>query len=398
MPRKHYNISLVLGWHERYDHRIAVGIIKYAHQRGNWRLSGNEWLFRRRRPDSEQADGVIARITTREEHKRMLALGVPVVDIANAYEQLDMPRVVNDDFQTGAMAANHLLDKGYPHLAYVGIDEVSWSNTRKSGLLSVARERAAEEPHCHSVGLSWLKGEPSLSRLTKWLRQLPLPCGILAANDILGYRAGIAAEMDGIRVPDEIGIAGVDNDDVFCELSRPAMTSVSCDCEQIGMAAAAYLHRILSRGILSKDAPDRQFVIPPLGVVERRSTDIRFGRDAAVSDAKKFIVAHVADGINVSDVVQACNLSRRALERRFMKSEGHSLHHAIHETRLALAKTLMLSGKSAGEAGYASGFRTAQHFHHAFKKRFAMTPVEYRIQSVNSGKLRDAIPISMILE
>lgn len=374
MVQKRYNISLVLGWHERYDHRIAVGIIKFSHQRRNWRLSGNEWLFRRHHPAGQPVDGIIARITNREELKRIGSLGVPVVDIANAYERLDMPRVMNDDFNTGVMAGEHLLGKGYPRLAYVGIDEVSWSNTRKKGLFKVLEDARGGEPRCFSVGISWLKREPSLSGLTRWLRQLPLPCGIMAANDILGYRVGIAAALAGIRVPEELGIIGVDNDDVFCELSQPAMSSISCDCERIGMEAAAYLHRILS-----KEAPNRQFVIPPLKVVERQSTDIHVGRDIVVGEAKKFIAAHVADGINVSDVVTMCNLSRRALERRFLKSEGHSIHYAIHETRLALAKSLMLGGKSAGEASYASGFRTAQHFHHAFKKRFDMTPMQFLI-------------------
>jgi LacI family transcriptional regulator len=270
------------------------------------------------------------------------------------------------------MAAEHLLQKGYPHLAYVGIDEVSWSNTRKSGLLKVAESAKSDEPHIFSVGISWLQREPSLTGLTKWLRQLPMPCGIMAANDVIGYRVGVAAAMAGIRLPEELGIIGVDNDDVFCELSQPAMSSISCDCERIGMEAAAHLYRILSRG-----APAQQLVIPPLQVVERQSTDIFLGRDNLVNDAKKFIVAHVGDGINVSDVVTACNLSRRALERRFNKAEGHSIHHAIHEARLVLAKSLIVGGKSIGEASYAVGFRTAQHFHHAFKKRFDMTPMQY---------------------
>lgn len=354
-----------------------MGIIRFAHQKRNWRLSGNEWLFRHRHPDGQPIDGVIARITNREEHKRITALGVPVVDIANAYEKIGMPRVVNDDFETGAMAAKHLLAKGYPHLAYVGIDEVSWSLARKNGLLQVMRDTGGDKPHSLSVGISWLRREPSLAGLTKWLQRLPLPCGIMAANDILGYRIGIAAAMAGLGVPKQLGIIGVDNDDVFCELSEPAMDSISCDCERIGMEAASYLHRILS-----KEAPTRQMVVSPLGIVERQSTNILLGRDKVVSEAKKFIFAHVGDGIDVSDVVAACNLSRRALERRFQRVEGHTIHYAIHEACLDLAKSLMIDGMTAGEASYSSGFRTPQHFHHAFKKRFDMTPMQYLVSMV----------------
>lgn len=372
MARKIANISLVLGWNERYDHKIAVGIIKFSHQRKDWRLSGNEWLFRHKGPLGQKADGIIARITNREEHERLLSLGMPVVDIANAYADSDLPRALNDDVMTGSLAAGHFLDKGYPHLGYVGINETSWSNMRMAGMRAAIAGHSDPELYCYNVGLSWLKREPSLAGLAGWLGRIPRPCGILAANDILGYRVTIAAAMAGIRIPDQVGVVGVDNEDVFCELSNPTLTSISCDCETIGLEAASLLARILSG-----DRSNLHVVVPPLGIAERESTDLRFGRDPVVIAAKKFIYANAAKGINVNDVVAACSLSRRALERRFVKTEGRSLHDAILDVRLENARSLLASGKSASEAGYGSGFRTVQHFHYSFRKQFGMTPMEY---------------------
>ncbi len=372
MDRRTFNVSLVLGWNERYDHKVAVGIIKFAHRRKLWRLSGNEWLFRQKQSGRQKVDGIIARITNLEEHRRIVSLGVPVVDIANAYAESAMPRVLNDDILTGKLAAAHLKDKGFPHFGYVGIDETSWSNLRKIGMREAVREHSDAQLHCHSVGISWLKREPSLAGLTRWLKTIPLPCGILAANDLLGYRVSIAAEMAGIKIPQQLGVVGVDNDDVFCELSQPTLTSITCDCERIGMEAATLLGKILAG-----DSAPQQVVVPPLGIAERESTNIMFGKDRVVVAAKKFILANVGKGINVTDVVAACNISRRALERRFLKVEEKSLHEAIHTARLELAKDLLMAGKTVAETSYGSGYRTVQHFYHAFKDRFGMTPRDY---------------------
>ncbi len=103
MENKGYDISLDLGWNERYDHKVAIGIIKYARRRENWRVFGNEWLFRTNRPGEQSTDGIIARITDRDDLNRAMSYGVPVVDIANSYEGANLPSAANDDLLTGSV-------------------------------------------------------------------------------------------------------------------------------------------------------------------------------------------------------------------------------------------------------------------------------------------------------
>lgn len=370
MAGKSVNISLALGWNERYDHKIAVGVIKFSHQEKHWRLSGNDWLFRRNASHDQEPDGMIARITNREEHKRILSFGVPVVDIANAYADSELPRALNDDFATGVLATEHLMKKGYAHLGFVGINETSWSNMRMEGMRSMMAKGATQ--HCYNVGISWLKREPNINGLIRWLEKIPLPCGLLAANDLLGYRITVAAKLAGISIPSQLGVIGVDNDDVFCQLANPTLTSVACDCEGIGFQAANLLAKILSGTAVKVPV-----IVPPLGIVERESTNLRQGRDEVVAMAKNFIHMNIAKGINVNDVVAACSISRRALERRFHSREGCSLHSVIYDSRLEFARSLLAGGRNASEASRESGFRTVQHFHYAFKKKYDMTPKDY---------------------
>lgn len=373
MARKTVNITLALGWNERFDHRIAVGIIKYAREHDDLRLFGNDWLFQTPGGGPPRPDGIIARITSRDDLTRLQSFLVPIVDIANAYADTSMPRAVNDDALTGRLGGTHLLDRGYPHLAFVGVDGAEWSARRYAGVGEVLRDRdLPANPPLYEMGSPWLKRGHNLTGLVRWLKKLPLPCGVMAANDLVGYRVTLAAALAGLRVPDELGVIGVDNEDVYCELSQPALTSISSDCERIGREATHLLCQILNG-----EDPLRQVVIPPLAVAMRDSTDLVLSENKLIRDVRQFIRVNVGRGINVADVAASFPLSRRALEKRFKQETGNTLHEELMEIRLQRARDLLASGSNVAEAGYESGFRAIPHFYHAFKTRFKLTPLEY---------------------
>lgn len=373
MAKKQVNISLTLGLNDRYDQRVAIGVIKFSRTRPDWKLFGSDWLFQPGRHERDlRPDGIIARIANRRDLARLKAYKVPIVDIADSYDDSALPKVVNDDFATGHMAARHFHSQGFQHFAYVGIDGVSWSQKRADGMRQAIREAQGETLFTYGLGIAWLRREHSLAGLARWLRRLPLPCGLLAGNDLIGYRVGMAAAMTGLAIPDELAVMGVDNEEVFCELSQPPLTSIPCDCERIGWEAATLLAQILN-----DEDPLRQVVVPPLPVEARASTAIVIGEDDLVRDLKSFIRANAAKGINVADVAAAFPLSRRALEKRFKHAENRTIHGEIMTARLELSCRLLGSGASAAAAAYQSGFATVQHFYHAFKKRYNMTPMHF---------------------
>ncbi len=373
MPEKTLNISLALGWNERYDHKVAVGIIKFARQQENWRLLGNEWLLHNTARENEPVHGIIARINGRDHLRRLRSHRVPIVDVANAYAAAGLPQAVNDDFLTGRMAALHLLDKGFAHLAYLGVAEATWSDQRRQGMEEVLADRGRSELLLFNVANSWQRRLHHLTGISRWLKKLPLPCGIIAANDLLGYRLTLAAAAVGLRIPEDLAVVGVDNEDVYCHLAQPTLTSISCDCERIGQEAA----RLLA-GILNGEDPLRQVVVPPLQIDVRESSNIVLGVDRLTREVMNFIAANIKKGINVADVAAAFPLSRRALEKRFRHFCGKTLHQEITETRLERARQLLAAGESPAAASRQSGYQTIQHFYHAFKDRFGMTPIEYR--------------------
>lgn len=374
MTSRKFNISLALGFNERYDHQIAIGIIKFARTRPDWSLVGNEWLLRSTRGHRavRRPDGIIARITNHKSLRALMAHGVPIVDIANSYEHAGLPVVSNDDHLTGQMAGRHFVGKGFRHFAYVGTEEATWSKMRHEGLCRAVRDFQEEEPAVFNVGLSWLYRMFGLDGLARWLARLPRPCAVMAVNDLVGYRITMAARIAGLCIPDDIAVMGVDNEEVYCELSQPRLTSIACDCERIGMEAANLLAQLLDMS-----DPLRWMAIPPLGIDDKESTGIIIGQDPLIRAVKNFIRANVGRGINVADVASAFPVSRRTLEKRFRDAEDKTVHDELIGVRLDKARSLLRAGKSVNESCYASGFASVQYFYHSFKTRYGVTPAQF---------------------
>src|SRR6202042_2398690 len=82
--------------------------------------------------------------------------------------------------------------------------------------------------------------------LAKWLESLPKPVGILAANDSRAHHILEACRAFGLRVPEEVAVIGVNNDELLCQLSNPALTSIEHGTKRMGYEAAALLERLMS--------------------------------------------------------------------------------------------------------------------------------------------------------
>jgi hypothetical protein len=94
----------------------------------------------------------------------------------------------------------------------------------------------------------------------------------------------------GLRVPDEVAILGVDDDEFECKLSHPPLSSVKNPGVQIGYEAAALLDRLMAG---EKPEQVRVF-LPPLYVAARRSTETTALADPDVAMALIFIREHLS--------------------------------------------------------------------------------------------------------
>jgi LacI family transcriptional regulator len=186
-----------------------------------------------------------------------------------------------------------------------------------------------------------------------------------------------ACQLADLRVPDDVAIVGVDDDDLLCELGRPSLSSVALPSEQIGAEAAALLERLLH----GKPPPPGPILLPPREVVVRQSSDILAITDPDVAAAVRFIRNHGSRTIQVADVLEAVPVSRRGLEWWFRRIIRRGIWEEIRRVHLERGKTLLAGSElPMAEVARRAGFTDARQLSVVFRQETGLTPTAYRRQ------------------
>ena len=154
------------------------------------------------------------------------------------------------------------------------------------------------------------RGRTIAWKISEWLKSLPKPVCVFAANDDGAVYILQACKIAGLPVPEEVAVLGVDNDELVCNLSSPPLSSMELDFENAGFLAARHLDELMH-----KKAEHRVILVRPLEIIGRRSTDILVLDDEFVTRALVFIRANFQKPISTADVVDAACISRRELEK-----------------------------------------------------------------------------------
>jgi LacI family transcriptional regulator len=198
---------------------------------------------------------------------------------------------------------------------------------------------------------------------------------VLACDDDRGRQVLEACRAAKLQVPDDVAVVGVDNDELLCELSDPALSSVALDTEQAGYEAAELLHELMT----GRTRKARRILVAPTHVVVRRSTDTRATEDRDIARAVRFIQDNVVHSIGVDDVVEHVGCSRRTLELRFQKILGRSVNREIQEIRLDRAKQLLAeTDLTVSRIAEALAFGSSNYMIRLFRQRLNLSPIEYR--------------------
>jgi len=170
---------------------ILRGVARYVREHEQWALyhephgleeSVPQWLRR------WNGDGIIARIQTRRIGQALVATGIPVVDVLGVVPALPFPLVHVDNIAIAAMAAEHLLERGFRRFAFFGIEGENWSEQRYAGFCAAVAAVDANVPIYRLARdargrRSWERAE---DRIAHWIAALPKPAGVLLCSDQRG--------------------------------------------------------------------------------------------------------------------------------------------------------------------------------------------------------------------
>jgi LacI family transcriptional regulator len=385
MPRAIRRIALIYDARLAYDLKVMTGVAAYLQESGNYSVYIEENALKDQRlPDlrSWNGDGIVADFDHPAVAKAVAQSKLPVVGFGSGYgwyvQESSIPYFFTNNKAIATMAADHLLARGFRHFAYSGYAQTpinGWSEERKQAFGRHLNERGFScevyQPH-YKTSHRWASVQRSLG---KWLMSLPKPLGVMAANDNRARHVLEACRASGIRVPQDVAVIGVDNDELLCQLSSPPLSSVEQGAKRIGYNAAALLDQLMC----GNKPPQGRFVIDPSGIIIRESTDVLAIDDPAVARAMAFIQEHAFDGINVPDVVSATAISRSGLETRFGRALGYTVRTAIRQVQLERARRLISdTNLPLKQVAANTGFRSVQHMTTLFGKAFGRSPAKYR--------------------
>ncbi len=327
--------------------------------------------------------GIVARVETLEVAKAILAANVPTVllDVApRIISQLprlaQLSEISSDSEGAARLAAEHLLGCGFQNFAYVGVWERGWSERRETAFCSAVQDHGfaplVYPLPTSSTQRSW---ELDQAHLADWIRDLPKPVGIMACNDDRGRGVLEACRVAGVRVPDEVAVIGVDDDELFCELADPPLSSVALNAEHGGYRVAHLLDQLIRQKI----TVPQKLIVEPTQVVARRSTEIKLIGDREVGAVIDFIHRNRARDFTVNDVAAEIGISRRNLEVKFRRTTGRTILTEIQRIRLDHAKRMLRdTDLPIPQIAASSGYNSASYLTQVFRKEIGMTPAKYR--------------------
>ena len=264
----------------------------------------------------------------------------------------------------------------FAYLDWVSGTQCAWS--RERGQAFAALVASSGKPFFRFGG-EWSRADMVVSqhRIADWLKTLPRPCGLLAANDVTAELALSAAELAGISVPAELAVVGVDNDRLRCENTSPSLTSIEPDYAEAGRLAADLLKERLD----DPGAGLRQVVFAPDCLVRRCSTRALREAGVGICEAVERIRREACFGLTPADVLRDIPCSRRLAEQRFRQATGRSIGEEIVEARFARVFELLRNPTyPIGQIVSESGWESESYLKRAFKKRTGLSMREWRQQ------------------
>lgn len=382
-------LILLSDFTESFAYKILKGVLEYSRRHGAWVVSRMPPSYRERNGVAGvlewakfwEADAILGRFENEEEALAYRNAGMVV--FAQDYKERfsRVPSLSSDYIATGRMAAQFFVQKGYTSFAFVGYRDAFWSKERRMGFQHFLEEAG------YGNNLSIYEGQSiddvwfyEMPNLVAFLKNLPHGTAVFACDDNQGSRLTEICKVNDIKIPIQLAILGVDNDETVCSLSDPPLSSILLDVEQTAHDVAMQIAELLN-GTLT-EATD--VVGKPIKVVERISTDMITTDDPHVRAALKYIHEHATTEISVEDVLKQVPLCRRQFEKRFREATHLSVYKYILELRIArFAQALLLSEGNVKDIATDLGFLNYKSLSRQFKIITGLSPLRYREHNKN---------------
>ena len=279
------------------------------------------------------------------------------------------PCLLHDSAAEAKLAGEELLKLKCRSYAYIGTGKnLHWDRDRLAQFQKDVRAAGASVAVLPQTGLQ------------EAIVKLPKPCGILGTNDDCAIKAYHAATAAGFAIPDDVAIAGIDNDEMYCEAVSPGLTSAEPDFERAGYRLAQMLAEEIAKGGKGKRGRGKVESYGPLRLVRRGSTAVSSGTSPRIRRALEYIRRNACSpAIRLDRIIAEMGCSRRMGTLQFKKETGRTILAEIHEHRFEKACDLLSRTKLPISTVVAHcGYRSDAFIKKMFLARTGLTMREYR--------------------
>ena len=377
MKKKSYNVLAVYSLLNRAGREHFSGILDAMSEKRSWHLSTvrSGRFFTERdfvNENGEPYDGFILTLPGTDKAMTMLAKSCKPTVLVNITDKRLSARtsavasVWLDNADIGRCAAKHLLDRGkYRSAGYVHeFGCPFWSEERM-----MAFRRAMRHGGCETSVFD--DGPDFLSRLRRWVHELPKPAAVMACSDMRAADVIEACRAEGVAVPVQLAVVGVDNDIAEHERCGMGISSVDNNMRLMGIRAVREL-AFLFQHPNWKGRP-HEILIPVNKIVARESTARHDIGAHLVSAALSFIAAHYMHRLSPADVASQLGCSRQLADLRFVQSTGMTIHKAIEKARMEEVQKRIQSGKSVNAIVKSMQFTSSNQLYRIYKRHFGHT-------------------------
>ncbi|PAW75290.1 MAG: hypothetical protein B9S38_01915 [Verrucomicrobiia bacterium Tous-C4TDCM] len=375
------HVAVIIETSTQYGRNLIRGIARFGRLH-DWQLHFEYRGKTAAEPDwlaDFKGDGVITTSPDQRHSKALREQGMPVIDLQGTLvDPAGEHLIVDSDHRAvGRLAAEHFIEKGHRHFAYLGYSDQSVSREREIGFTETLAARG-HKPLCHHTPERKARTFEALHRGdAAFIASLPKPCALFCCWDEVGFRAVQSALEQGIAVPEDLAVLGVDNDPVFSSTSRIPLSSIDPDIIRMGFLTASWLAEMMEGTRLQKIKLER--LVPPKGLIVRQSTALDAIEDPLVRRFLEMLRQQRPGLLSIENLARDCHVSRRLLEQRVKAATGKTPRQLLSQTLVdAIQRFLSQTDYTLAHIADLLGFEHAERLSHLFRRQTGMTPGEYR--------------------
>lgn len=193
-----------------------------------------------------RADGAVVVLSGEPEVRRgyielLRSTHVPFVVFDELIDDRDVLTVRTAERDSSRQLTEHIISKGHERIAFIAA-RIPWAliEQRRLGYLDALEAASIEpDPRLQLFEATW-QAEGGRLMAEKLLTQRVRPTAIICGSDMLAVAAMSAVKRAGLKVPDDIAVAGF-NDFEFSSYTDPPLTTVRVPGYAMGRMAATML-------------------------------------------------------------------------------------------------------------------------------------------------------------